>query len=274
MKKLFVALCLFLGISFSVFSQYIIGGSVVDKDGNPISGARVEVVGSTEFCLTDLDGTFRMSEAAKVRRIRVQYVGMCPEIFHRIQYINTESQGKIASNIVVVLQEETFWNRRPERAQWMLSPQVVFPQSSHFDHPALGFSIGRAKDIGWYLKGVYRPFPVTVEGIHLGGADKYWTTGREEVGYYALTVGAIARLVGPFYCYLGAGSSSRIVAWEMADDNYYINENYSYYNTDNVLQGLVSDIGLMYRTKHLTMNVGVMGYYMNCFLNVGVGYYF
>lgn len=54
----------------------MITGTVVDKNGSPVPGAKVEIVGGTESTITELDGTFRIETSAPARELKVRYVGM------------------------------------------------------------------------------------------------------------------------------------------------------------------------------------------------------
>ena len=110
MKKLVILSSLFLA-ALTASAQSVVSGTVVDKEGNPISNARVEVVGSTESCMTGLDGTFRMEVPDKAKRVKVRYVGM-------LTYTETI---KIEPDMKIVLLEENIWNKRIE-----LDPDVPF----------------------------------------------------------------------------------------------------------------------------------------------------
>lgn len=165
----------------------------------------------------------------------------------------------------------------------MLMPQVVFPQNLKYDTPALGLAIGQMDKWGWYLKGVYRPFPNTVGSFFTEDTNRYWTTGNETVGYYAVTAGAIFPIKGLLSGYVGAGHSSRVVAWQMADGNYYVIDKYSYQGFKNegyTSLGWIIDAGLMARFKRLSFNVGVLlnptntDYFATYVLNAGVGFCF
>ena len=270
MKKLLSLLSLFV-VALTVSAQNIVGGKVVDKQGNPVFGAKVAVIGSIESCMTDLDGAFLMSVPTDASKLKIQYVGMRTTI------------SKIQPKVNVTLREENFWNRRAGGLRFMVSPQIAFPQNLRYDNPAYGLSIGQLTGGGWYLKGVYSPFPVTKGSFNMADAGRYWTTGNEQVGYYAFTLGGIVRLAGPLSGYLGVGHSSRVVAWEMANGDYYINEDYSYQGffeeANKTSLGWIADTGLILRLKRFAINAGAMLYlcepgFMNYVLNAGIGYCF
>lgn len=67
MKKIFLfALLLSAGISLS--AQNTVSGTVTDKKGNPIPGAKVEIKGGTESTITELDGTFTLESKILAKR--------------------------------------------------------------------------------------------------------------------------------------------------------------------------------------------------------------
>ena len=114
MKKLVILAVLFLtGLAAS--AQSVVSGTVVDKDGNPIANARVEMVGSTESCMTGLDGTFRMETPLGAKKVKVLYVGMLSK------------KQRVRPDMTVTLHEENVWNRRPDKYRWFLSAQAATP---------------------------------------------------------------------------------------------------------------------------------------------------
>lgn len=155
----------------------------------------------------------------------------------------------------------------------MFMPQVVFPQNLRYDAPALGLAIGQMNKWGWYLKGVYRPFPNTAGSIYTEDVNSYWTTGGEKVGYYAATAGVIIPIKGSLSGYIGGGHSNRVVAWEMINGNYYTNEVYSFQGFDD---GWIADVGLVLRIKRISFNIGAMVNVpqVSYVLNAGIGYCF
>lgn len=76
MKKLLLSSLLLLAGVMGLSAQNVVSGTVIDKEGNPIPGAKIEVVGSAEFTITELDGTFRLETQAPAKKVKAQYVGM------------------------------------------------------------------------------------------------------------------------------------------------------------------------------------------------------
>ena len=50
-------------------------GTVVDNNGEPIIGASIKVVGSSNGTVTDLDGNFTLNNVSKNATIEVSYIG-------------------------------------------------------------------------------------------------------------------------------------------------------------------------------------------------------
>ena len=251
MKKLVILSSLFLA-ALTVSAQSVVSGTVVDKEGNPISNARVEVVGSTESCMTGLDGTFRMETPLGAKKVKVLYVGMLSE------------KQRVSPDMTVTLREETFWNRRPDKYRWFLSAQVATPDKDPADNlvnPSVGLMLGRVKHVGWYLKAIgSKPLSATEELTEVF-LDPLWTTGKWESSYNSVSAGFLLRLGCPIYLYGGGGYASRCFAMEM---NYMgdvkmvaINHSYAYGQSDvHWYSTFSAEAGLMMRLGHFALNAG------------------
>lgn len=218
-------------------SSHTVGGAtgtVVDGDGNPLPGALVEEVGGVESVITELDGTFPLQSVSHSSRLRASYAGM-------------QSKTKAAkSGVVFKLANNGWLNESPERYEWIATLQGAFPEGG-LSHPSLGVMVGRVKDIGWYVKGVYRPVKSTDCDYESGR----WTTGKSKPSYWAATAGAIVRVKGPFHVYVGGGYVDRKVAWELADGTYAKNTELSY-------NGATLDYGLMFKMYNIVVTGGAM----------------
>ena len=61
LKKTFLALGLAIAVSFSAFAQNVtVKGTVTDATGEPVIGASVLVVNTTNGAVTDVDGTYSL----------------------------------------------------------------------------------------------------------------------------------------------------------------------------------------------------------------------
>ncbi len=76
MKKILFAL-LMAGMSLTTMAQTrIVKGAVIDKDGNPLPGVKVEATNGAESTVTDADGTFELEVSQWLKSITVTYPGM------------------------------------------------------------------------------------------------------------------------------------------------------------------------------------------------------
>lgn len=258
MKKLLSILYLLLVSITYVSAQNVVNGIVTDHNGNPIPGAKVEIVGSTESVITELDGTFRLETQTAAKKVKVQYAGM-----------QTKVQS-IKPDMIIKLSTTNWWNSQPDKYRWLISVQGAFPENG-IKNPAFGLMIGRVKNLGWYVKGVYSPSESTKDEYVSYPDDSdlisYWTTGKDKRSFYAATAGIMARLKCPIHLYAGAGYANRKVAWQLADGSYAKNEDFSY-------SGVAIDYGLMLKIGMFTISGGtIMSFADGCdFIgNVGIG---
>lgn len=208
---------------------------VVDENGKPLAGALVEFLGSQESTLSELDGSFTLpTNPSTAGKVRASYAGL-------------KSKTKTAKrDMTIELQKPGWLNTSPESYEWVVTLQGAFPEGG-FTHPSLGAMVGRVKDIGWYVKGVYRP----VQSTDCDYNDSRWTTGKAKHSYWAATAGAIVRVKGPFHVYVGGGYVDRKVAWELADGSYAKNTDLSY-------NGATLDYGLMFKMSHFVITGGAL----------------
>lgn len=242
MNKLSLILCMLLVSVMYASAQNVVNGTVLDFEGNPIPGAKVEIVGSTESVITELDGTFRLEIQNPAKKVQVIYAGM-----------QTKMQT-IKPDMIIKLSKTNWWNVKPEKYNWLINVQGVFPESG-MKNPSWGLMVGRVKTIGWYVKGIYSSGQST-DGDYVSypeGSDliSYWTTGKDKRSFYAATAGVLVRLGCPIYLYVGAGYANREVAWELADGTYAKNTEYSY-------SGLETDYGVMLKIGKFSVNGGVL----------------
>ena len=277
MKKLVILAALFLtGLAAS--AQSVVSGTVVDKDGNPIANARVEMVGSTESCMTGLDGTFRMETPLGAKKVKVLYVGMLSK------------KQRVRPDMTVTLHEENVWNRRPDKYRWFLSAQAATPSGdlvSNLANPSVGLMLGRVKHVGWYVKATgSKPLSATEQFYSYRGStllEALWTTGKMESCYYSATGGVILRLGSPIHIYGGCGWGHREFAMEMnwhgktemvkigVEDIFGTGKSIRPYNT------FVAEAGIMMRLGHFTLNAGcsqTIDGYNYLVGNFGIGYCF
>ncbi|MDE6479412.1 MAG: SusC/RagA family TonB-linked outer membrane protein [Muribaculaceae bacterium] len=82
MRKLFFIMMAVLACSFSALAQTnTYRGTVVDAaNDEPLVGATVVAVGSTQAVATDLDGNFNITVPSDVKQVKVSYVGYNPMV--------------------------------------------------------------------------------------------------------------------------------------------------------------------------------------------------
>lgn len=258
MKKLLLSgLFLLLG-SIYLSAQNTVSGTVKDKKGNPIPGAKVKVKGGTESTLSELDGTFKLESNEPIKKIMIYYGGMRPR------------ELKIEP-LSVQLHKDSWWTRRPDKYRWFASLQAGFPES--MSSPSFGLMVGGMKSIGWYVKGLYRPLQSTSYDNETGIYNDHWLTGKSKNSFYSATGGFVLRLWCPIHIYFGAGYAKRKVAWGLTGDKYLR------YDPD-CYDGAALDFGLMLRVNRILVNAGSIytiknGDKGNEFVgNVGIGYCF
>ena len=258
MKRFFILTGILLANLFCLSAQHIVQGTVTDRNGNPIPGAKVEIMGSPESVITELDGTFRLQTQYPAKKVKVYYAGM-----------QTKVQA-IEPDMVIMLSKTNWWNREPDGYGWLVGVQGVFPEKG-LSHPSFGLMLGRVKKLGWYVKGVFSPGKSTdcdyVVYPENSDQTSYWTTGRDKRSFYAATAGIVVRLGCPVHLYAGAGYAHRQVAWELADGTYAKNTDYSY-------SGAALDYGLILKIGKLTLSGGtIMSLSGGCEFagNVGIG---
>lgn len=78
MSRLITFLTLLLAAVMPTLAQEIVSGTILDRDGEPMPGVRVEIVGRNEFAYTDIDGAFRIEVPVKASKVRVSYPGFKP----------------------------------------------------------------------------------------------------------------------------------------------------------------------------------------------------
>ena len=93
--RLMLVCTLLLCSSAALWAQVTVNGTVVDPTGEPIIGANVLEVGSTNGTITDLDGNFTLSVSKMGVDLSVSYIG----------YIT--GTVKAAQNLQVTLREDT-----------------------------------------------------------------------------------------------------------------------------------------------------------------------
>ncbi|HLP72013.1 MAG TPA: SusC/RagA family TonB-linked outer membrane protein [Bacteroidales bacterium] len=102
MKKVFLLLFVFLGLSLTLDAQRIITGKVTDENQNPLAGVSVMVKESTIGTLTESDGSFRLSVPESAKVLSFSFIGMKPTDVE----IGTQTNFSVSMSVDIGLLEE------------------------------------------------------------------------------------------------------------------------------------------------------------------------
>lgn len=234
-------------------------GTVVDKNNNPLPGAKVEIIGQSVSAYTDLDGHFNIKCKSGAKNILVSYP-KAPDVKTRIRPDMTIRIGRT-------------WRDAPEQYQWFVGANcgigVTYLFVNNIPHAnnnklfdahgsVTGVTIslmgGRVKDVGWYAK-VFR----TPQMSYSYGAYTYNEGG---------ILGGMVRMGCPLHFCLGFGVGKTqlkdIPSFKYEKLNWQI------------------DFGFLYRIKdhfgiNLSFNAGLpknLNYVAVSYANLGVSYFF
>ena len=99
-------------------------------------------------------------------------------------------------------------------------------------------------------------------------SSKAWFTGNDKASRFSVTGGAMFRIILPLYIYAGMGYGTKTLAWEMADGNWAE-------ASDHSVQGIASEVGLIYRLQNFAISAGVENTQGKCWeANVGIAVMF
>lgn len=258
-----VAITLFLiPLSQNSFAEVInpkdtVYGTVVDKNGEPLPGAKVSIIGQSHSAFTDIDGRFNIKCQAGAKKIRVSY----PKLRDVKRKIHPDMSISIGRS----------WRQVPERYQWFFGPSIGVgvakanmeiilpsqygPHRDAYDKTHFGSNIsimtGRVKAVGWYLKGFFTP-------------DLNRTYSSE-----GIIIGGMLRLGCPLHLYIGGGASNTKFSKVPSKFSY---DTFSYQVDMGLLFRLRDNIGI-----NCSMNIGTEkkgNYLTGSFLNLGLLYFF
>lgn len=226
MKKTVLTL-LFVGAAAMTMAQSTktVKGAVIDLNGNPLPGAKVEATGGAESTVTDADGTFSLEVSQWLKSLSVTYPGM-----------NKKKMGIKSDNrdlIFTMAEKSNYW---------------FVNAVAQCDDDCLGAGVmfGQLNKWGWYGKAVMD--------------FTCFDSDFDEVSYGpTISVGVIKRVSKSFYMYLGFGYTN--LYRDDEDYSYYYDDgswslvDYTYY-LENYAAALL-EIGAMHRIGHLNLNYGV-----------------
>ncbi len=253
MKKLLMLSVALATLAMPSMAQTAITGTVTDTKGVPMPGAKVQVKGTNESVLTNMDGTFSIVTNKNNPKLRAEYAG----------WDATTKKGK--DGMTIKMGKSSWLNYKPEKYQIFAGISAVFPDANP-KYAAPGLMVGVVKDYGFYLKGQFNGKPIDGYPYYNEG----WFNGNEKRRYWGASAGLIGRAYGPFYLYAGCGYEERNIYWEY--------QNGDYWETPDCYSGVMVDAGLMVRVSRFYVQAGVQANtkeikdYLKG--NFGVGIYF
>lgn len=248
-----------------------VSGMVVDKDGQPLPGAKVEIEGQSISIFTDLDGRFSVKCKPGAKNILVTYP-KAPNVKTRIKPNMTVKMGRT-------------WRDAPDHYQWFVGGSVGVGLTSvfanqlrgahsplergelHHTYAAPTFSVmgGRVKDVGWYAKAFYT---VSYDYENYGFIPEGYSDSYTSTHTSGAIIGGMVRMGCPLHLCLGVGIASTTI--DGIPEGQYDKLNWQI------------DFGFLYRIKNhfgvsMTFNAGVNNYFnyvAGSYANIGVQYFF
>lgn len=256
---------LLLTTCITASAQYTVTGRVVDKYGNPISGARVEGVGSSRYTFTNMDGTYELETPERVKRIKAESAGM------------NYNTVKARSGNTIKLKPQTWWNKKPERGQWFAGLQMHIPE---YNETSFGIMAGWVKYFGFYVRGVhgFGNKKTVGEWSKYDGNNNALLTGETKTVHSSVGGGGIVRIGSPLYLYFGTGWLWHKYMVECTDDTWreIIWSDNSGIDVDRD-NSLYAEFGLMLKYKKLFVNSGLQLSFLEkngMYSHVGIGMFF
>ena len=174
-------------------------GAVIDKNGNPLSGAKVEATGGAESTITDADGTFTLEVSRWLKSVTATYPGMA-----------TKKMSLKNGN-------EILFNMRENNRHWFIN--AVYQRDWGYSNNAIGVMGGLLNNWGWYIK-------VLSDTEHHCRTSKYRDKRRADIP--SISIGTTKRIAQSIHLYFGLGYT------QCYDDNYY----YGIYIEDGLIADL------------------------------------
>lgn len=241
MKKLFAVLATVLTVVPMIEAQESVTGVVVDKNGNPIPGVRIEIPGTPDQTISGLDGTFTISSSnPKKNKVVASYAGM------------GQRKMKLKDGMKIKMSEYNWWSQKPDSWNWLVEAIVAIPNSPKVSgeestmNPAFGLMLGRVKNFGYYVKGVTNTFGGDSEDLNNNFSG---IIQKQRSSYWSISGGGIIRLGCPIHFYAGAGFASYRYRIQDISGEWYNDYERAHDN-------FVIDFGFMLRIKRLTISLG------------------
>lgn len=239
MKKLIAVILAVAAFIPVISAQEVVLGTVVDKYGNPLPGVKIEIPGTPETVISDLDGTFTINRSdLSKKKLLATYAGMSPR------------KMKMKDGMVVKMKETNWWNRKPDKWDWFVEAIVAIPNDLGNDlNPSYGLMVGRVKKFGYYVKGVTNTFGKDGEQYDNDGDSYVGFMKKRQSTYWSVTAGGIVRLGCPIHFYAGIGYAEYNAYFQNISGDWY-------YGADSERHNFVVDFGFMMRIKRITVSLG------------------
>ena len=246
-----------------------VSGIVIDKNKQPLPGAKVEIMGQSYSAYTDIDGRFKIKCDPGAKKVKVFY----PKF--------KAAKKKIKPDMTVQIGRS--WKQVPEHYQWFVGANIGVGLIStdikrlgvdyeptddrHYDadfvSPTISLMAGRVKAVGWYVKTFVNPSVRPNE-------DWSNSDNNNRCSNFGAILGGMVRLGCPLHLYLGGGYV------HTSFSNLKKNE-YDYSNA-----GWQFDMGLLFRIKdnfgiNWSLNAGAAAnfeYLYGSYTNLGICYFF
>ena len=104
MKRLLSTLVAVCIIAFGAFANKTVSGKVVSaSDNEPLIGATVQAIGSSQGTATDINGEFTVTVSDNVTQLKISYVGYTPQVVAVASYVTValEEENNTLEEVVV-----------------------------------------------------------------------------------------------------------------------------------------------------------------------------
>ena len=221
-KKLFLCLALMISAITTISAQETITGKVLDSQGNPVLGAKVEIPGTDRYVITDPDGTFKLTADEMPGYVRISYVGL-----------NT-SVVKASPEMLIYMKER----KQAEESDWRPMAGVNVTFGEEVVRAVYGLTAGvlsESRGVGFYARGAFLNLP-----------NNYTLDDKHK--FFAITLGGMARVYKPLYLSLGAGCSIHKIS---------TNPNTTNWDKENGTKAhFIAEIGLALKVKSVMIHGG------------------
>lgn len=238
----------------SASAQNVVKGTVVDKHGNVIPNAEIQVKGTNVIKETNLNGTFNFSTEKKPKKITFRSIG------------KKTITKRYHEGMKVKMKPLTWKNETPQKWNYFIGAEALIGPNSM---TPVGLRFGMAKKFGFYAHFAMTSVPDNIGKI----SDGYVvTSGKYKTSTTIMGVGGIVRLGCPLYFYAGATyRNDRVFVehlesdWsyvsdgyvEISDKVYPFNNNGSWEDKLNAWNDIRPEVGLMFNYRQFYFNAGI-----------------